>query len=57
MLLQELEALGQKQPVKQHVQPAAPVPSVKPRTLGSTLITLGVLAGVFGLLLVPLMTK
>ena len=30
---------------------------VKPRTLGSTLITLGIVAGVFGLLLVPLMSK
>lgn len=55
-IVQERERLQQTQPAKQ-AQPATPSTNAQPRTLNSTLITLGVVAGVFGLLLVPLMTK
>lgn len=48
--------MGQTTPAKQ-AQPEALDAGVKPRTLGSTMITLGIVAGVFGLLLVPLMSK
>lgn len=51
---EEQEALRQAQPVKQ----PAPVPSAKPKhTLGSVLITLSIVIGVFGLLMVPLFSK
>lgn len=51
---QEQEAIRQAQPVKQ----AATLPIAKAKhTLGSTLITIGIVAGVFGLLMVPLLSK
>ena len=54
IFLQELAAMEQATTAKQAEPTSAPV---KPRTLGSTLITLGIVAGVCGLLLVPLMSK
>lgn len=52
--VQEQEAIRQAQPAKQ--APVVPTAKAK-RTLGSTLITLGIIAGVFGLLMVPLYSK
>ena len=52
--LQEQEALRQLQPE----QFQGPPESVKSKhTLGSTLLTLGIIAGVIGLLLVPLLSN
>ena len=50
-VMQEQEAIRQAQPAKQPV----PVAAARPKsTLGSTLITLGIVASVFALLMVPL---
>lgn len=54
LALQEQEALRQSQPPQSQV----PVEPVKTKhTLGSTLLTLGIVAGVIGLLLVPLLSN
>lgn len=53
---QEQEAYAQSHPAKQ-AQPAPPGNTAQPRTLGSTLVTLSVVVGVFGLLLIPLWTS
>ena len=51
--LQEQEALRELQPKQVQASPG----TVKTKhTLGSTLLTLGIVAGVIGLLLVPLMS-
>lgn len=53
-VMQEQEAISQSQPAKQ------PVPAAAARaksTLGSTLITLSIVASVFALLMVPLFSN